>query len=558
MRPCHQGIALLLLFIASGLASAQTATLLPPGSEAPQTSASPAPCSETKESATATPSTQKKQTCETTEKGFSWTKVSPLQLPLPRPGYFDIDPDGPGYFSLRDLLTGTWREGPLKYGYPRASSNKYPFFDANFRYLDEPDNTQVDFFDPIKRMHLGDNWLLSLGGEERLRYMNEVDDARLTNVRNPHLLERTRLYGDLWYRDIFRIYIEGIDAQTTPQRLPPLAIDVDHMDFWNLFVDVKVWQFDGKPVYLRGGRQELYFGSQRLVSPSDWSNIPRTFQGLRGMYHGDKWSVDAFWVHPVHINPTSLDSPDRQQNFAGLWSTYRPRKGQSVDLYYLFLNQFQPVAIGQGGVPGGFNISTWGSRYSGNGKNILWDFEGMYQMGNWSNQAMAAGAVTTGLGYRFAKLPFNPNFWTFFDYASGDPHPGQGSTHHTFNQLFPWGHHYFGALDLVGRQNIVDPNLALLLFPTKWILVRIEGHFFYLASARDALYNASGQAIHIDSTGQSGTHVGNEFDVSTNFHLSAHQDILIGYAHLFIGDYLQRAGIRPAPDLFYLQYSFKW
>jgi hypothetical protein len=570
LRPARGFIALALLLGGNVVCLAQTARFLPPVTECPLPADACVSSDSKNEGASGVAGKQKEENsiCESgklkseataaQEEGFSWAKIPPLQVPLPRAGYFILSPTGPGYYSLRDVLTDHWRETPPKYPYPPYSSNAYPFFDADFRYLDDPNNTQHDLFDPIKRMHLGDDWLLSLGGEERLRYMDEIDDARLTNVRNPHLLERTRLYGDLWYLDQFRVYVEGIDAQTTPQRLPPLPIDVDHMDIWNLFVDWKAYQFDGKPLYLRAGRQELYFGSQRLVSPSDWSNIPRTFQGIRAMYQGDKWSVDAFWVHPVHINPTNLDSPDRSQNFAGLWSTYRPRKGQSVDIYYLFLNQSQAVALGQGGVPGGFNVNTWGSRYAGDNNNVLWDVEGMLQLGNWSNQALLAGALTTGLGYRFAELPYNPNFWAYFDYASGDPHPGEGNTRHTFNQLFPWGHTYFGYLDLVGRQNILDPNMQLTVNPTKWIVVGLQGHFFYLASARDALYNASGQAIHIDPTGRSGTHVGNELDFYTNFHLSMHQDVLVGYSHLFLGDYLQKAGIRPAPDLFYLQYSFKF
>ncbi len=490
--------------------------------------------------------------------GFSWTQVPPLQLPLQRPGFFILPPRGPGYYSFRDWLTGNWREGPPIFPLPPTSSNPYPFFEANYRYLDNPSNTQFDLFDPIKRIHLGNDWLLSLGGEERLRYMNDLDDARLTNLSNPHLLDRTRLYGDLWFRDVFRIYVEGIDAQTSPQRLPPLSIDVDHMDIWNLFIDWKVWDFDGKPVYLRAGRQNLYFGSQRLVSPSDWSNIPRTFQGLRGMYQGDRWSVDAFWVNPVTINPTGLDTPDHKQNFAGLWATYRPRQGQSVDLYDLFLSQSQPLALGEYGARGGYNIHTLGSRYSGDASNFLWDFEGMYQLGNWSNQAISAGAFTTGLGYCFADAPLNPNFWMFFDYASGDPHPGEGNTHRTFNQLFPWGHLYFGYLDLVGRQNILDPNMQLTLNPTNWILLGMQSHFFYLDSPRDALYNASGQPIAIDPTGRYGTHVGNEIDLFSNIHLSPHQDLLIGYSHLFLGQFLEGVGVRSQPDLFYLQYSFKW
>ncbi len=50
------------------------------------------------------------------------------------------------------------------------------FFNAdNFGYLDDPNNTEHDFFDPLKRIHLGDNWLFTSGGEFRTRYMNEHD-----------------------------------------------------------------------------------------------------------------------------------------------------------------------------------------------------------------------------------------------------------------------------------------------------------------------------------------------------------------------------------------------
>ena len=33
----------------------------------------------------------------------------------------------------------------------------------------------------------------------------------------------------------------------------------------------------GATVTLRGGRQDLLFGAQRLIGPLDWSNTRRTF-----------------------------------------------------------------------------------------------------------------------------------------------------------------------------------------------------------------------------------------------------------------------------------------
>jgi hypothetical protein len=42
-----------------------------------------------------------------------------------------------------------------------------------------------------------------------------------------------------------------------------------------------------------------------------------------------------------------------------------------------------------------------------------------------------------------------------------------------------------------------------------------------------------------------------------NFHLSNHQDLLLGYSKLFEGEFLERT--KPgSPDLFYLQYTYRW
>src|SRR5437868_6251428 len=68
------------------------------------------------------------------------------------------------------------------------------FFDADFRYLDKPDNKQHDYWDCAKRIHVGDNWLFSTGGQAWFRSMNEVD-SRLGTVDNSYGQVRTRIYG---------------------------------------------------------------------------------------------------------------------------------------------------------------------------------------------------------------------------------------------------------------------------------------------------------------------------------------------------------------------------
>jgi hypothetical protein len=488
--------------------------------------------------------------------------VPPLRVPE-RTGYFLIAPNEPGYYSLLFFLLDEPTRGSsvLRLPYPATAADGYSFYDADYRYLENPRFGEFDLFSPLKRIHPTDAWLLSFGGEERLRFMDENGGyQQITGKVNPETWYRSRVYADVWYRDLFRVYVEMSDARVFNDSLPPLSTDVDRADFLNLFADAKLFSIAEQPAYLRVGRQELYFGSQRLVSPSDWSNVRRTFQGARAFWLGRKWTVDAFWVQPVLIEPTTLDSPDRNQNFSGLWTTYRPRKGQSIELYYLDLdNRNIRAAIGREGVPGFFNVSTLGSRYSGDYRGLLWDFEGMYQFGFWSNQIDSAGAVSTGIGYQFANVPMNPQFWIYNDWASGGQNPLTGNVHGTFDQLFAWGHLYFGYLDLVGRQNIDDVSMQFGFFPTKWILTTVQNHVFHLVSPRDALYNSAGTPIRSSPTGTAGTYVGDEIDFTTNFHLDTHNDIFLGYSKLFAGEFIHRtAGPQTGPSLFYIQYSLKW
>jgi hypothetical protein len=486
-----------------------------------------------------------------------WVNVPHLS-PRPRTGNFAIPPSGPGYYSLEDYLTDNYRQAPPKYpwGAP-ISPCFFPFYDNDFRYLDDPKNTQHDWLDPIKRIHCGDNWLLSIGGEERVRYMYEID-SRLTGKFNDYTLLRSRLYGDLWYKDWFRVYVEYIDAQSFGQDLPPLAIDINRDDLLNAFVEVKVGELRDSPVYVRVGRQELVYGSQRLISPLDWANTRRTFEGIKGYWHSENLDVDAWYTKPVQVFQNRFDAADANRQFAGTWATYRPNKDQAIDLYYLFLDTDLPLRpklppTGRGGQ----NVNTFGGRYVGDvDKKLLWDFEGAYQFGDRVNDSIYAGMATAGLGYHCCDTPLDPTFWIYYDFASGSDHGVfQGGT---FNQLFPFGHFYFGFIDDVGRQNIQDLNLHAYIWPTKWILSGLQAHFFYLDSSRDALYSAGGAVERSSPTGNAGKHVGEELDFTTNFHLTFHQDILVGYSVLFPGEFLRKTGPSETAQLFYVQYSYKW
>ncbi len=311
-------------------------------------------------------------------------------------------------------------------------------------------------------------------------------------------------------------------------------------------------------MYFRGGRQELLYGSQRLISPLEWVNTRRTFQGGKVFWQSEKLSLDAFMVQPVVPSANSFASVNYEQLFTGVWGTYRPVRGEIVDLYYLNLDDVSHLYSGQYGVKGALNLSTLGSRWYGDRNGWLWDTEGMLQFGSYSNQGILAKAYTMGGGYHFAKVPTVPTLWVYYDYASGDPNPGTDSVHRTFNQLFPFGHYYFGMTDLVGRQNINDIHTEISFFPTRWLTTFVQYHVLRLDSPKDALYNAAGTAIRQDITGRAGSDVGEVLTAVANFTIDFHQNVFVQYSHLYQGDFLRKTGPMGSPDSLYFMYSYRW
>jgi hypothetical protein len=358
------------------------------------------------------------------------------------------------------------------------------------------------------------------------------------------------VYGDAWYRDEFRVFAEFLHADGFAHNLPPRPIDISGAELLNAFVEAKVGAPQGTPLYVRAGRQELLYGSQRLVSTLEWANVRRTFQGVKGYWHGDQFNIDAFWTQPVAIDPDHFDSVDTNRNFFGVWTTYKPRAGATLDAYYLGLTTARGPAVG--------DTQTLGSRYAGDLKGkVLYDFEGAVQFGDRGGRPVFAQMATAGLGYRFADCPGNVTAWAYYDYASGTKDP-TGPSYRTFNQLFPFGHYYLGWLDLVARQNIRDLNFQLSATPQPWLLLVGQVHVFKLDARRDALYNAAGVPIRRDPTGLAGDDVGTEVDLITNLHLTEHQDLLLGYSVLAAGRFFRETGPPSDPQLFYAQYSIRW
>ena len=257
-----------------------------------------------------------------------------------------------------------------------ASAHKPLFFDNDFSYL--CDENWDGWFpgDGLKRRGLPGGGWFDIGGQFRSRYHAErnMRGLGLTGVDDDFLLRRTRIYGDFHFTPNIRVYAEMLDAESTYENFGPRPIEVNRADMQNLFVDARLIANGDSSLTARVGRQELLFGSQRAVSPLDWANTRRNFEGVRFMLKQKDRTLDAFWTNPIRIDDSSFDSPDRDQEFMGIYSSYKGRKNQTFDTYFLRLLN------GRGA--NNFQFNTIGVRWQGSQNNMLWDFESAYQFGD--------------------------------------------------------------------------------------------------------------------------------------------------------------------------------
>jgi hypothetical protein len=438
-------------------------------------------------------------------------------------------------------------------------------WNEDYSYLKDPAKKK-DFFDPIKYIPLNDegDWYLSLGGQARYRY--ELFDSTNFGVGpqddDGFNLGRFMGHADLHAGPYFRGFIQVISAVEGGRNPEPRPQDADDLDIHQGFIDVNLPLGLAKPVTFRGGRQNLIYGAQRLISPLDWTNVRRTFDGVKVATDPSKGNhVEAFWVHPVVVDKDDANSGNDDVVFTGVYdvqdlqAVFGKPAGTKLDAYAFYNDN-------NGGQPLLGETYTVGARFSSKPKPFDLDVEADYQFGNApADGDISAWSFAAVGGYTF-PVSTSPRIYVGGDVASGDDDPTDADRQ-TFNQLYPLGHAYFGYVDVIGRQNIIDlhPGAELtILEKTKWarkLTASAEYHLFWRESDADAVYNAAGGVLRADG-GSDETYVGSEIDLLVNWQIDRHTLAYFGYSHLFAGDFLEDTGPSEDIDFVYaaLQYTF--
>ena len=203
-----------------------------------------------------------------------------------------------------------------------------------------------DFWDRLKFIPFTADhsvWL-SIGGQarERVEYFDQFQFGASAPKRSDlYLLSRFRLNTDLHITPYFRLYFEGKSSLSTDRDLQGRNSTgfYDQADLFNGFADVVIPFSKDAGVTLRGGRQELLYGSQRLVGPGDFTQVPHTFDGGQAIVRIADWTVIPFWTQAVIVDKYKFDKSSPDHQFYGLYTTAPAHLlPMNLDLYYLGAN----------------------------------------------------------------------------------------------------------------------------------------------------------------------------------------------------------------------------
>jgi hypothetical protein len=430
-----------------------------------------------------------------------------------------------------------------------ALSYKQLRYEEDYSYLRDPAQSR-DSLDAVKFIPLddsGDEWL-TLGGEVRGRYEYFHDSLWGQGPQDPdgYFLLRTMLHADWHWRKAVRFFTQLKSGIEHGRNGGPRPTDEDRLDLNQAFLDMKSSGDEGPALTLRLGRQELAFGSSRLISYRESPNVRLAFDGIRAIMETGDWRVDALAVEPVLTKTGSFDdSADRHQKLWGLYAVapFPTLPGGHLDLYYLGLKR-DTARFDQGTAPE--ERHSVGLRLWGQASGWDYNFESVYQFGTFGSSSIAAWTVASDTGFTFAAVPFRPRLGLKADIASGDR--GQnGQTLGTFNALFPRGA-YFNESALIGPANLIDIHPSAELHVTQSVSVSLDWDFFWRESQHDGIY---GPAVNLVRSGQtsSARYIGSQPSLRTEWRPSRHWTVAATYAHFYAGSFIQQSG--PGHDVDY-------
>ena len=379
-------------------------------------------------------------------------------------------------------------------------------YDEDYSYLSN--DSSADWYKRIKYTRISKDpaFYFSAGGEARLQYfyLKNEDWGDAPADKDGFVQARYLFHGDLHAGKHFRFFAQ-LQSSLINGKMSTSPVEQNELELHQAFADIETALAGGKWT-LRTGRQELSYGSQRLVSVRELPNNRQSFDGIRSVWKKDLYQLDLLYTHYVAAKKGIFnDGFNKQTKF---WGAYLSRTNvpilQHIDLYYFGIRKTQTV-FDDG--PGKELRHSVGTRISGNRNSWQYDLEGVYQWGRFASSTISAWTASANASFSFRALHWRPLIGIKTELISGDRNYQDGKLN-TFNPLFPKGA-YFGLAALIGPSNLIDVHPYIELAIAKDLSWQSDYDLFWRNSINDGIYGPNVQLVYSGS-GTSSKHIGQQ------------------------------------------------
>ena len=337
---------------------------------------------------------------------------------------------------------------------------------------------------------------LTTGLEVRARnenYRNNLwGDAASSD--DSYIWTRLLPYADLHVGNV-RAFVQPIVARASSVANGPGPVDQTGTDLLQVFGELSL-SLSASTLTLRGGRQMVSLGSERLVGTRYGPNVPRAFDGIRAILRYGDLSASALYLHPVRPGLQSFD--DRTNPDEALWGLYTTVKAGSdiLDLYWL-ANRNSTASYFQGNARS--IRHTIGVRWAGERGALGWNVEAMGQIGRFGNDHIRAWSIASETTLRLSDTSLSPMLLTRLNYISGDASP-RDHVLGSFAALYPKGQ-YFGELSPLGPANLINAHFGLRTTPAPDVTAGVAVMAYWRAKKGDGIYDIPGHLLRAPTPG---------------------------------------------------------
>lgn len=289
------------------------------------------------------------------------------------------------------------------------------------------------------------------------------------------------------------------------------------------------------------GREILSFGDERVIGPSDWLNMGRTFDTLRLDLHPPGAKVSIFASSVIIARDGVVDHHLEGNNLYGIYTSFTsliPRA--TLEPYLLWRVAPGNVSLPETDHLGHLSEVTGGARFAGVLPDGLdYDIEMNKQTGSLGHDTIDAWGGHWNAGYTFRDARGKPRIFGEYNYASGNKNPNS-TTWGTHDEIYPSAHDKMDFADQFGWRNIEDLRAGVdEKLGKKWDLTETFNDL-WLATKNDAVYSSSGAIAVVAHPTATSTHLGTELDLIADYKQNSHVTYGFGFAHIFAGSFLSQ------------------